>query len=301
MNIAEKLKELRENKGITQTELIKEIEKTQNISIAISSIKNYENVNNPRIPQGDILLALARYYDVSIESLLDDTLDVHKNENLNIGKELLLNDVTINNIKFLNSLNLTNAFNDFCTSDIIINFIDYLNTYKLLDFFTYNLYCINQLPLSSSFFDELVDIADDERYTLPNINFEQNIKQYLSDKDEKEYFEKYHYDIKEIVNNKEKRNIVFSEYLETLKKINQDKARFTLFVSSSMLGNNEFNKYKKILNDLINSDNKDKDIENKIKSVVLFFNQLYYSVLTTKDVLEVKINRLLTIYMLGGY
>lgn len=301
MNIAEKLKELRENKGITQTELIKEIEKTQNISIAISSIKNYENVNNPRIPQGDILLALARYYDVSIESLLDDTLDVHKNENLNIGKELLLNDVTINNIKFLNSLNLTNAFNDFCTSDIIIKFIDYLNTYKLLDFFTYNLYCINQLPLSSSFFDELVDIADDERYTLPNINFEQNIKQYLSDKDEKEYFEKYHYDIKEIVNNKEKRNIVFSEYLETLKKINQDKARFTLFVSSSMLGNNEFNKYKKILNDLINSDNKDKDIENKIKSVVLFFNQLYYSVLTTKDVLEVKINRLLTTYMLGGY
>ena len=75
MNIAEKLKELRENKGITQTELIKEIEKTQNISIAISSIKNYENVNNPRIPQGEILLALARYYNVSLESLIDDKIE----------------------------------------------------------------------------------------------------------------------------------------------------------------------------------------------------------------------------------
>ena len=153
MNIAEKLKKLREEKGITQVELIKELEKEQNISIAISSIKNYENVKSPRIPQGDILLALARYYDVTLESLIDNELEPLKKDNIDIGKELKINNDTIDNIKFLNEINIMNTFNDFCTSDIFCNFFDYLDSYNKLRLFNYRFFLINQLPLSQTSFD----------------------------------------------------------------------------------------------------------------------------------------------------
>ena len=93
MNTAEKLIKLREEKGLTQYGLSREL------NIAISSIKNYENVKKPRIPEAKLLLKIAKYYDVSLEYLLDDELNNRKQENIEINKELGLSDKAIENLK----------------------------------------------------------------------------------------------------------------------------------------------------------------------------------------------------------
>lgn len=297
MNIAEKLKELRENKGITQTELIKEIEKTQNISIAISSIKNYENVNNPRIPQGDILLALARYYNVSLESLIDDKIEQPlKKENLEIGKELKINEYTINNIKYLNELYITNTFNNFCTSSIFIDFFDYLYTYEKIKLFCYKFFILNQLSLTQTKFGYILNMAKGTKYAIPQITFEHEPKHYMTEKEEQEYINKYSFNVEKIVKNKKQIKIVFNEYLKCLNEFEKEKTY--LIGSRPILSNNEYNEYKQMLEYVIKTDDdSENDIENRIKSIVLFFNQLYYSILTTQDMLEFKINKMLSKYM----
>ena len=296
MNIAEKLKELREDKRITQQELIKEIEKTQNISIAISSIKNYENVNNPRIPQGDILLALARYYDVSIESLLDDKLDVHKNENLNIGKELFLNDRTIKRIKDINKVELSNAFNEFCTNGIFIDLFCYLNSYSILKLFEYYLYLINTIALDISSYDYISDLAIIYEYDIPSLGFGSNITHYLSDDKEAEFINKYKYDIKNIVKDKKQREIVFSQYLNIFEKIEEQE--YLVSPDIHLLDLHEHYKYKRLLDDLINNKgSSQKETEKNIIDLIVFLNKLYYSIRNDKDVTELKINKLISQYL----
>lgn len=132
MNIAEKLRKLREDKGISQNKLIEELEEKQNITVAISSIRNYENIKAPRIPQGDVLLALARYYDVTLEYLIDDNITSYKKENLSIGKELRLNDESINNIKKLNQKYI-GTFDVLLSDYSFYDFVEMLLIYNLLD------------------------------------------------------------------------------------------------------------------------------------------------------------------------
>ncbi len=134
MNIAEKLRKLREEKGISQNKLIEELKEKQNINVAISSIRNYENVKAPRIPQGDVLLALARYYDVTLEYLIDDNITTYKKENLNIGKELKLTDKSIENIKRINN-EYYNLFDDLLNEYIFTEFIEYFLEYTLINTF----------------------------------------------------------------------------------------------------------------------------------------------------------------------
>ncbi len=132
MNIAEKLRKLREDKGISQNKLIEELEKKQNITVAISSIRNYENIKSPRIPQGDVLLALARYYDVTLEYLIDDNITSYKKENLNIGKELMLNDKSINNIRKLNKKYI-GTFDVLLSDYSFYDFVEMILIYNLLE------------------------------------------------------------------------------------------------------------------------------------------------------------------------
>lgn len=104
MNIAEKLRKLREDKGISQNKLIEELEEKQNVNVAISSIRNYENTKAPRIPQGDVLLALARYYDVTLEYLIDDELNNRKHETIEISKVFNFSDKAIENLKEISKM-----------------------------------------------------------------------------------------------------------------------------------------------------------------------------------------------------
>lgn len=78
--LSEKLISLRNKKGITQTELSKELNIRQN------TYSQYETKN--RIPDYTILIKIADYYAVSIDYLLD-----HKQKETNIQKiEKILND-----------------------------------------------------------------------------------------------------------------------------------------------------------------------------------------------------------------
>lgn len=138
MNIAEKLKKLRESKGISQNKLIEELAEKQNVNVAISSIRNYENVNSPRIPQGEVLLALARYYDVTLEYLIDDNITTYKKENLNIGIELGLNDNTIDSIYDFKSFEQIDIFNEFVSNDIMYNLLPRFKAIKELTSFIYH-------------------------------------------------------------------------------------------------------------------------------------------------------------------
>lgn len=131
MNIAEKLKKLREEKGLSQQQLIDKLYKEQGEKIAISSIRNYENDKSPRVPQGTILLALSRFYDVSLEYLLDDNITAKSTKNISVSKELGLSDKTIENIKDINK-QYRNMFDDFLLSADTYNFLfDFFAMYEL--------------------------------------------------------------------------------------------------------------------------------------------------------------------------
>ena len=96
MNIAEKLILLRKEKGLTQEEV------ADIFNISLTAIRNYENTKNIRIPKNEILIKMAKFYDVSLEYLLDDTVNNRKQENINLEKDLKLSDRAIDNIRELN-------------------------------------------------------------------------------------------------------------------------------------------------------------------------------------------------------
>lgn len=98
MNIAEKLIELRKEKGKTQYGVCKDLE------ISIAAIQNYENINKPRIPASKVLLKFAKYYDVSLEYLLDDELNNRKHETIEISKVFAFSDKAIENLKEIGNM-----------------------------------------------------------------------------------------------------------------------------------------------------------------------------------------------------
>lgn len=111
MNIAEKLIELRNEKGLTQAQLGREL------NIALSSIQNYENIKKPRIPEATLLLKIAKYFDVDMEYLLDDELNNRKHDNIVIERELGLSDKAIKNLKGISNKTMKRRIN-FLLGDI---------------------------------------------------------------------------------------------------------------------------------------------------------------------------------------
>lgn len=79
MNFSDKLKQLRNEKGITQQQF------AEQSGIALSSIRNYEN---GRLPDTHQLKTIKSFYDVSYEFLLEDECKNRSNTNIEIYKVL---------------------------------------------------------------------------------------------------------------------------------------------------------------------------------------------------------------------
>lgn len=92
MKLSEKLKLLREEKGMTQEQVCSEL------GIGIQSIRNYENTTIERIPNTIQLKMLKEFYNVTYEYLLDEDCENKTNESVDIGKKLKLSDNAIKNI-----------------------------------------------------------------------------------------------------------------------------------------------------------------------------------------------------------
>ena len=124
MNFAEKLKSLRIKNKLTQEEFAKEL------NLAISSVRNYENIKKPRIPQNDILKKIADFYGVDMGYLLDDNIQNKSRINIDLSKELGgLSDEAIEKIKSLDSY--IDSFDFFvkCTNlkNLMKNIAEYKN------------------------------------------------------------------------------------------------------------------------------------------------------------------------------
>lgn len=72
MNIAGKLRKLRDEKGITQNDLAKII------GICKEEVQKFENIQKPIIPPIDILKKFSQFYKVKMEYLLDDDWNARK-------------------------------------------------------------------------------------------------------------------------------------------------------------------------------------------------------------------------------
>lgn len=92
MKLSQKLRELREEKGLTQQALADEL------GIGIQSIRNYENDSLDRIPSTVQLKMLKDFYNVTYEYLLDDDCNNRTTETVSIGKELKLSDKALDKI-----------------------------------------------------------------------------------------------------------------------------------------------------------------------------------------------------------
>lgn len=101
MKLSEKLRLLREEKGMTQEQVCKELE------IGIQTLRNYENDNADRLPNTFQLSKIKNFYNVTYEYLLDDDCENKTNESTNIGKVLQLSDTSINKIKDLQVISHT--------------------------------------------------------------------------------------------------------------------------------------------------------------------------------------------------
>ena len=90
MTFSEKLKILRKEKKLNQDDASKKIE------IALSTLRKYEQVGNPDVPQ---LKKIKEFYDVSYDYLLNDNCNTRNVNNLEIVKELGITEKTIINIR----------------------------------------------------------------------------------------------------------------------------------------------------------------------------------------------------------
>lgn len=99
MKLSEKLKLLREEKGMTQEQVCSEL------GIGIQSIRNYENTAIERIPNTVQLKMLKEFYNVTYEYLLDEDCKNKTNESVEIGKKLKLSDNAIENILDIQYIN----------------------------------------------------------------------------------------------------------------------------------------------------------------------------------------------------
>ncbi len=122
MNIAEKLVKLRKEQGLTQYKL------AQQLNISIASIKNYENIKNPREPKNDILLKFADFYNVSTEYLLNDNITNKTKDTINIGNKINLSDNAIEKIIKIRNSNKYNVVETFINI-IPENFWNIINRY----------------------------------------------------------------------------------------------------------------------------------------------------------------------------
>lgn len=168
MKLSEKLKLLREEKGMTQEQVCSEL------GIGIQSIRNYENTTIERIPNTIQLKMLKEFYNVTYEYLLDEDCENKTNESINIGKKLKLSDDAIENILDIQCTN--NRIPDELRLSLVedkiapIVFSKWLENIDLKEFTAllheYN--CLNNVLKSIQYFYNIEKIEDYLYYCLEN-------------------------------------------------------------------------------------------------------------------------------------
>lgn len=168
MKLSEKLKLLREEKGMTQEQVCSEL------GIGIQSIRNYENTTIERIPNTVQLKMLKEFYNVTYEYLLDEDCENKTNESVEIGKKLKLSDNAIENILDIQYTN--NRIPDKLRVSLVedkiapIVFSNWLENIDLKEFTTllheYN--CLNNLLESIQYFYNIEKLEDYLYYCLEN-------------------------------------------------------------------------------------------------------------------------------------
>ena len=127
--IAKRLRKIRIDKLLSQQNVVDDIN-SKGGSIAISSLRNYEN--GYKTPNICILISLAKYYDVSLDYLVDDNITTSNKENVNICKELKLDDKSINTIKEINNKGLNNQFIETINSKYFMTILHNSENYNTL-------------------------------------------------------------------------------------------------------------------------------------------------------------------------
>lgn len=168
MKLFEKLKLLREEKGMTQEKVCSEL------GIGIQSLRNYENTSIERIPNTIQLRMLKEIYNVTYEFLLDDTCENRTNESVDIGKKLKLSDKAIENIIDIQYVN--NCIPEELRKSLVLDgvspivFSNWLENIDLKEFTTlleeYN--HLNNIMESIQYFYNIKSIEDYLYYCLEN-------------------------------------------------------------------------------------------------------------------------------------
>lgn len=132
MKLSQKLRLLREEKGITQNEL------ASTLGIGIQSVRNYEKDSLERIPNTVQLKMLKDFYNVTYEYFLDEECENKTTELLDIGKTLKLSDDAIQNIMELQKSNLKNidmtkVFNSWLECIDLSEYVIAIEEYQILN------------------------------------------------------------------------------------------------------------------------------------------------------------------------
>ena len=168
MKLSEKLKLLREEKGMTQEQVCSEL------GIGIQSIRNYENTTIERIPNTIQLKMLKEFYNVTYEYLLDEDCENKTNESVDIGKKLKLSDNAIENILDIQYTN--NRISDELRLSLVedkiapVVFSKWLENIDLKEFtaLLHEYDCLNNVLKSIQYFYNIEKLEDYLYYCLEN-------------------------------------------------------------------------------------------------------------------------------------
>lgn len=168
MKLSEKLKLLREEKGMTQEQVCSEL------GIGIQSIRNYENTTIERIPNTIQLKMLKEFYNVTYEYLLDEDCENKTSESIDIGKKLRLSDDAIENILDIQYTN--NHIPDELRLSLVedkiapVVFSKWLENIDLKEFTSllHEYDCLNKVLKSIQYFYNIEKLEDYLYYCLEN-------------------------------------------------------------------------------------------------------------------------------------
>ena len=155
MKLYEKLKLLREEKGITQDKLIKDT------GLSAQAIRNYENPELDRLPNTVQLKMLKDYFGVTYEYLLDENCQNKTVESVNIGKKLNLSDKSIQQIISLQN-HKTFSGDNLIDKESPITFDRWLSSFDSLSLFVSYItdyYVLNDLLQCTQYFSGLLELA----------------------------------------------------------------------------------------------------------------------------------------------
>lgn len=114
MKIGDRMKKLREEKGLMQQDVCNALDIEQ------STLANYEN--NRRVPKTDILIEIANYYGVSLDYLVgrtDDRLDSSKRRPKDLNKFLQQSEIIFDG----DTYNLTDEDRDLVMKSLEVAFL----------------------------------------------------------------------------------------------------------------------------------------------------------------------------------